>query len=577
MKLAIDYSDLSDQEMALVNNFLIELQSKGDYFHHTVVKNENVYSIIRNYIRYSDGASPASVVRIAGAVARASGIKNLNRISSGQELQIPPLPVRPFREGASIDHFQQFNLETKKLAVCTIEGCESEGIINALVDEQRQKLADTRSLSISIGDVYPSASTEIDQLLQKLGSKAVLIPTGYVEIGLLGDDNQRDPVVVNSHAPPTTILKPASLYIMDKFSDTSCAHGDLVEDVVRDTLTRLGAWDDLKNNIHKLELDFWKDSQKGLAIIRKFIDSNFVEFWAKGQFKSDLRDIENKVKNNDQTGIPALYLRALLADVEADRDTPILSASFWVKDSGVRILPNDHRFFDRTFIFAATPNNAEEIESTRLPEPQESVYTNRSPTLALVTAYDPSSVITSMFSHDGSGVEFIALGSITGKYGDCENIIAKGSSYATPQIAALAYKLANDSPQNSIIRRILLSSDIKEEFINKVQAPGPPRLDLASLGSGVYGLGRDGEIVRLGSSSGRHTLKIEDYTQPFGMSRLDMSSVAGVYFLDRGTYIFREPLWKWVQAEISSLSVVTETGTVEIGELKHRFKGVIAL
>ncbi|MCF7514234.1 hypothetical protein L3V43_10105 [Pseudoalteromonas sp. L23] len=578
MILAVDYSKLSDDEIGQVNKLLIEMQPQEEYFEHTVAENENLYSIIQNYTRYSDGASPLSVTQIANAVAKASGVGNLNIIRQGQTLQFPSLPVRPFREGASYNQYQEFNLETKELAICSADGCDPVGLPKTLINNQRRSLADSGALSISVSKIAPREFEKIDVLLSNLGSKATLIPSGYVEIELLQDDFGVSPTIVKSHLPQAPSAGAASLYIVDKFSEDNCAHGNLVEDVVRDTLTKLEAWDELKARVHRLELDFWKDPEKGIKIIRNFIDSKYADFHAKQLFEKELYDIKKDVERGAaRDGIPALYLRALLENVEADNGIPVLSASFWVKDQGIRILPRDHRFYERTFIFAATPNLSLEIESASLPEPQGSVYSNRSRSAILVSAFDANLAITSMFSRNGDGIEFIDLGTVTGQFGHCKNRNDHGSSFATPKIAALVFKLANESPRDKVIRRVLLSADIQEKFVNRVQAPGSPRLDLANLDSGLYGIKHNGIIERLSSTSKKHTLTVDQIKQPFGLVSGNTPSIAGVFFGVNDTYVFRESLWRWSQAKVSTFSIVTDIGTIELSELKLKYKGVIAL
>jgi len=361
---------------------------------------------------------------------------------------------------------------------------------------------------------------------------------------------------------------PGKYYVLDFFQATGpepCPHGKRVQDVIQQQLGRAGKTA-LAANVVPIEVDFFRNQQA----LKPYLDAYIAR-----QDPLDQPILVNAVKALQQRKlatvgkyeVPILYLQAVYDHALRDNNAYIVSSSFFTVGSPFSLLPQSLASNTRVLLMAAVADDPGNIEDYQL-EPIRTLWNYRrdNPVL-LVGALLGGKTQFGMSSQAGDGVSCVGDGDGWGSANSCIKPDEKGTSFATPGVAAAIFVARHGLPANGARSakdwrdRTLRAVRIIPSLAGRYSAPGVPQASWLASASPAVVFGDDVAphpvTIKEGKVSYATLDGTEETTIVFSRDRCSgIQTVAGRWF------IFRSTAGQWQEVNVKSvdLTICTETG-----------------
>jgi hypothetical protein len=518
-----------------------------------------------------------------------------NKIIEGQELLLPPLPKKPFTEGASDKLSQRMDTETVQTLLhnskdsqdipgnprkgrvweYSLTKNESDAFLERLPENQKSKL-----LSKSI---YLGPKDEVVRL--------AVSPVKNLKIETIKNNLEYPVSPVKSIVEKLEAKSAGYYYILDFFNPTdenACTHGRLVMDKAIALLNNYGA-SHLAKNIIPIELSFYDNKDFAVEEMAKYVNGYGDIIAANlNQIKETLKDSDEPPSDfSSDKAIPLFYLNALYSNLLADQNTSIISSQYYAYIDGYETLPATYiPKSDVPLISAVLDDSVDTVEEVIGIEPIRSFRDKRLEYgVSLVGAFE-AGVPFGMYSRDGNGVTFLDDGVVEGFSEACKGVLDKGTSFSTPSIGikmflAKAYWKMMGIKVNAFEEKIrfLLASDIVPSYVSNYASAGVPRLERLLKPDGPSLIKQDNSVIVLdredflGNMQYKTNHKGSVKTQNFERD----GGISGLQVVDGQTYIFTEAKLKWEKVDVIRISIIINRSMPEIRsimEFSKQYKGV---
>ena len=603
--LLIDINNLPSKSRAEIIRVLSSFTAADASPRYLVQPGDNLYNIIARKYRFSDGQYPQAAGALARQIVNTNKLKSRAAIKGGQVLTLPNLPARPLSKGASTDLTQELNFETSTVSLrdetsTDVVPLESESTLqlrdgatwkaqltNSQLEELLAALPPEEKDAVLRDQVYVGPGREIGDVFTLENAAAVAGGTGPE---LAAPPN---PAPVDSLSALTS--ERAGVYaVLDFFHvPVGCAHGILVLDKIRATLTQLGAAQ-LNANIMPIELDFFANRATALKEVQAYINSMGSTIRQALQPTYDWLKTLPAPSNGSSTSaagkpVPLIYLQAVYGNRLHDPRTAVISSSFYVNYDGYQVLPNGYQADSAIpLVSAVLDDQGSKIEDVQIFEPLMTFRNEgKGLGLILVGAQSAPGMFLGMSSRTGDGVTAIANGSVTGTTGACATQTAVGTSFAAPVIATdlLVAKAIWASRSEKVSAReaklrMLVSSDIDPAYVSLFASGGVPRIDKLLLPSGCYGIRADGTMTVLADAAGSSFVEVSTGAglPDHFVFRHGDAGFSGIEIVGTHVFIFREATMKWESVQVARIHFNANGSAFDsIAAFGTQFQGALLL
>lgn len=586
----------NDINMSLLYNAYLDLyQAKNLYDPVTVKENDNISKIIKNnyavYANYSDVSFNRTYRVIENAIAEQNEIRNLNAISPGDTLQMPWLPIRPFRNGEENTQVLAFNDDMVFFEISKDSVAINDKTIRPTFFENpnSRNSSTVETVFYDFNDLErfnkDMKNIDIYQLAEKIDiMEEVKNPEEMtvLDIILFGDENQlpnTEPIFNSLDFSFNTKEKVQSIeneyirefIVMDFFNEnnSNCNHGNSVLKVLNTIFTSLESTQFL-DKIVKMPLDFYGDNRNtALKYIQKLYDFKGVE--TPKEIQKRTLALLKAVKRNGcvKNCVPQEFVYNLLRLSVLHRPDIInMSFAYLSQDSPFG------NYYDQTgtdiSFFAAVTNESGLVENQidnigvdgERYEPMGSIGNSnflRTGSI-LVGGYNLNGELLSVHSRSGERIGSIGLGNWVGN-----ESCSPGSSFASPQIAAYYWILKSyyrsikyNVDKNEVMTRLLLCSNIEPAYIGKYASAGTPNLNKMLTGRRGFVTidGKNFPLLKISNNSHIKVLTSDDKESILYLGRFKDPSTAnfvGIQLKNNKNFIFKKKKWD----EISNSNILS--------------------
>ena len=391
------------------------------------------------------------------------------------------------------------------------------------------------------------------------------LPESSLNLGLLYGLEELDSLLLVEVQKINT-SKVNDFIFFDSFKqpNNGCSHGESVKNIILFVLNHFHA-SILNPKIKSASLDFFDDRDKALEIITDYLNKKYGNSEIYEPIKKKIIYYKNVgIGNCKELCMPSDYLNILL-DYYMMQKPEIISMSFYMKTP----YPVMNFFIKNTMqtnLLGAVINNKAAIEyidvdiTGRMNEPIFTLKSNIKETgTILIGAKSEEGNYECLYSSDGYYVTTLGRGNWSSAF-DCSPI-TYGTSWATPEIAtklfiAKAYwtSIGLNIDALEAKRRLLLSCDLEENFVNKFASPGIPNMNklLRKNDEGFIEMGKeigDGKQVnniRIIKNNPKMVVMIDGEPTSLKFKKgKDFLSFSGLYFNGDNIYIFQDSKMKW--------------------------------
>lgn len=598
----IDIDKLSDSARATIITSLIKLKKIEEWEKYSVEKGDSLSKIIYDNYGYADTKYPKTAEALKRSIVEANNLNDPSSIIAGQQIRIPKLPTRPYSRGAQRGLAQLLDTRFNALFLTSLPGAVSMPKASPPVVPESLQKGDSWIINMSAQEnelFLAGIPAEVRD--EVVGDELYSGPTIQVEeftVPEASDFSSAQPAALTAQQAVSTFLSgitpqaAGKLYVLDFFKPVGthdCTHGDMVVDVVRQTLEGYGAGQ-LVGNIQPIQIDFFENKDAASAIIREYI-SSFSSEKNQKNLTAALDNLRGQKKPKpDKKYVPLLYLQALYHTLTSKPDTAVVTSSFFIRFDGYRVIPIEYHPDNKVPLLSAVMDDVgskvEEVQT----EPQKSFYdARRDLGVILVGAEKEPGTSYGMISQAGDGVTCLARGAGWGGTNSCITPQKIGTSFSTPLIAvqmflARAFWAANsmDISAKEAKIRLLLASDLNPSYVQNYASGGVPRLEKLLRPNGAFAETADGAITDVSLAGSFIDVKAAsgDIPDRFNFQR-GTKGFCGIQVADGRVFIFREAAMRWEEVEVVSFSfTVRENGTtrpLSLEEFKSRYKEMAVL
>jgi hypothetical protein len=364
---------------------------------------------------------------------------------------------------------------------------------------------------------------------------------------------------------PASFTTTDKLYILDFFDDTGeppgqCSHGRKVLEVVRQTLDAANA-DQLYSNVVSVELDYFRHQASQDHYLTDYIVKQ------KPNIQPTLAQIHDVLRHRDLSTVgafetPLLYLQAIYDAALSDPSASVVTSSFYTESAGFSLLPPRFNASNTLITLSAVDDNPGYIETFPL-EPIHSLYSARHDDGVLLVGGLAAGVPFGMTSSQGDGVSLLGKGDGWGNGSTCIQPSDKGTSFAAPQIATVAYltralwKAQNTNLNPLQLRdRLLRSTPVSWTTPPGYSAPGTPDTMWATTGKYgtlVYSSGMSAAISALsGSVTYSYLTSPGQFQMPIQATN---GGVSGIQHSGSDFLIFDNTQQRWIKVNLQGLQL----------------------
>jgi hypothetical protein len=594
--LLMDPNGLTDDELSQVAVGIVRAKI-GEW--HSVPASKPIFNLMADNFALADGGPfPKTARAVEKEIERINELPNSSWVGKEKSsILIPPLPVRP-KKGLTAQSWAQL-LEMNNLTARTIvlkEHLDSLVTGESAPVRQLNDIRDAPNWLISFSrQEFESFHSQISPLIlhSLLKSRKIYIGplTETAEVrsrGSVGETSSRGdtPVVATAAAVPTPpawmnlSLDPGAagtLVILDRFARGAtgdCNHGLIVSSVATQMIREYSPnlLSNGNNPIVQAEVDFFANLNASGKTLTDYIATFPSDNVRAALFQNKDAILNLKKDPNNPNVVPLFYIQALLDDSLDDPRTSVVSTSVWFDRDGFQFLP---RNFDADgpsqLLSAVSDDSIDPVELSRQ-EPVASFLNQKSFRTLLVGGLDASGQPFGQRSTSGA---ICCPGSAEGwpanvTCGRVNSEFQRGTSYATPEVAAVLYMARAFWKQHgakfdshNMSTRLMLASQLTPTLVGGSYASaGIPRLESMLTTEARYAVHRDLSIEKLAfdpaTAISLH-LEGEHFSRPFLLQCGGLDGVCGLKVVNGVVYAFLEPSpdseGKWERAIDASLNI----------------------
>lgn len=583
---AFNYSDRMEVYKDVFNQSI----KKEKYEVVNFVQNDNIYDIMRSKYKFYD-------VSVATEIARFNDDIQPTKIRAGEAVLFPLMPSQP-ASTSSYNFVQQIDFGKNDGAIEVIRR-QDLGKTPDTYNTMKLEPSNARLWSLK----FPNRSEALKFISDSKASRAelskrylvleneptqlsYLIPEDTLDsFGQLMANEQMDMSYLNESDF-------GFLYVLDELDKSGCAHGNKVKDVIRSTLEKYKV-NSVGNKIKYLPINFFENRDTALLLLKKFYEQ--LPQAQRELKEKNLPKLSSSLKKC-KSCMPEEFISSLFRYCYSFKDIDVISTSFVVSSYSFDIVPPIPTSNKVMFVASSTNESYVKIEDRfrvqaygyQAPkyEPLYTYFMNKDAAGVIVTALENTGNVYGMTSTDGSGVT--VLGNGDGWTGTCISKEMIGTSFATPQIAAMLFifkaylrKKEVDFSPLEIKKRLILSSDLRPELVGRVGSAGLPSLRKLTVLSKGYAVDLSDEVIPMSSSSGSYLVNSDGEQIKIGRSTRNEKRICGIQFNAGKTFVFFEDELTWRPMDIQSihLSTTIEGQKVILNEIEliNKYKQIVIL
>lgn len=582
---------ISPIEMAKIDSAIGIIQSENKaLLNFKVGTGYNLYKIIKEKYDYTDDKAHAITETIKSLIVSINRINN-DKITAGDTLKLPRLPVNTFKKNKTDSLTQFFDIYNNQAHLSSTKAL-ANGTPSNLKPSLPFNSGALFALKLAGDDLDKFKELVTNSFFdQAYGTKIIEIDTPeFISINYLGKiESAVGPVTRNAAKKDTASIELlrglsktnfGTYYVLDSF-DGKCPHGNKVMDVIKSTFDQLNI-DTANLNIRKVPMDFFGHEDE----IIKFLKFYYAKYPPKKNRASLERIQQNRnidflkdVKNKNMKGcaycVPEPYLEAVF-NFYFKEMPDVISTSFVALVSHDNLLPNIVN--PKTSLVTASLNDAGMVEDLITEKNADSINVRKEPLYSYCTQNENKGYIIvgdrlsqgkfdGSFSKEGSGITTLGQGTGWGDGVPCITSNEKGTSFATPEVAAKLYiaKAYWRSKQEKVDAvdaqaRLLMATDIDPAFVGKFGSGGTVNLNkLLQVDRGYVEM-NTGEVVPIRFGYGTidyatdSTLPLKRYDGKTKANRTP--TIGGLYVVGNQSYGFfeNERLWEMIDVRHLKLS-----------------------
>jgi hypothetical protein len=555
---------LTDEERAALLSVIGHARPLPNWKPIIVQASPDLSTLIQREYGYSAAAFPLSSTAIRSLITSAIVLGTVARLTPGQKLQIPVLPL-PVRDTTSKTQLTQLVTDASS-EVLTVDAAAAlrlppEEVTRYAVSPSQ---ADTWTLRLSqvqaqaLRNLLNTSLAKVEELQQVWIGPVFELPEVFTAEQPCDASAEADgpapgiPPIALGDIQPSLAGK---YYIIDFFQraqPTQCSHGEEVLGAAKARLRELGATA-LEGNLVPVEIDFFANRAFAATTIRDYVATLHPDIQAALKPLIDqLVAMKRPKEGHHYTSL--LYLLALYARLLSAHDTAIISSSFWLEYDLYRVVPRMLRTSEDVVLLSAALDDAVKIETFRELEPISSFYENRHEySLILVGAETAPGTPYGMTSAVGDGISSVERGIGYSGAGLCITANLKGTSFSTPALgaslfaaAALSRARGEKMSRREAKTRLLLAADLRTSYVGQYASAGPPRFDLLAHRSGAVVITQSNRIQDVTISSGSFVARATPagIAFPYALDR-DEPGLRGLILRGGEAFVFSQSLMRW--------------------------------
>jgi hypothetical protein len=523
----VDMSTLSDKATSSIARAIGKLQEKNaaPAGRIKVKEGDSWFGLINRHYGYFDSEWPKTAQTMAEVIAETNGLNVNEPLRPNQVLTLPALPTRPSGHArsniAQIIKSREGGAKSARVSSVPTILDSNEKLPTTIVTSPSDNGPKSSAGTTLVLQLSPGEGQQLIETLQADGVADEVLSASYLGPGTEKTSAQFPKLLDRPGTAPTTfdgalstlnLRSDKKLFIVDFMDETvtgGCSHGKKVSEVAKEFLSNAGA-PELASNVEPIEVDFYRHKDQARDVLDRFIARN------PKNVRPTLTSFETTILSenaepNDPFRVPVLYLHALIDDLLAGGDAAAISSSFYVRFDGVKYLPLRYTPDSAVPLFNAVTdddNFIEDQDSLSLVPLREFFDIHSKYGVVLVGGVTNKGEMIGMSSRDGKGVTIVGIADGWGTNGGCIQPTEAATSFATPQLASVAYIIASyrkiqNLPISALIirRQMSLAAVITPTLVGKYLAPGVPEVKRVLTTAATVVVKSDGSIIENGLSA----------------------------------------------------------------------------